>query len=39
MQFLVHQKRYKNEHNQWIIKSGLLHASEAIEDYWTKILS
>jgi len=39
MQFLVHQKKYRNKHNQCIIKSGMPHASEAIEDYCTKILS
>jgi len=39
MQYLVHWKGYKNEHDQWIAESGLSHAKEAIEDYWTKILS
>ena len=32
-QYLVHWKGYGNEHNQWIIESGLPHAKEVIEDY------
>jgi len=38
-QFLVHWKEYGDEHNQWIMESGLLHAKGAIEDYWARILS
>ena len=38
-QFLVHWKGYKNEHNQQIAETELLHAKEIIEDYWTRILS
>ena len=30
IQFLVHQKGYENEHNQWIVETGLLHAKEMI---------
>jgi len=37
--FLVHWKSYGNNHNQWIAESGLLHAKEAIQDYWMKISS
>ena len=39
IQYLVHQKKYGDEHNQWIIEIGLPHAKEAIENYWMKILS
>ena len=39
VQYLVHWKNYGNEHDQWIAKTGLLHAREAIEDYWTRCLS
>ena len=38
-QYLVHWKGYRNKHNQWIAETGLSHAKEAIEDYWTRILS
>ena len=38
IQFLVYQKDYKNKHNQWIVKTGLLYAKEAIQNYWTKLL-
>ena len=38
-QFLVYWKGYRNEHDQFIAKIGLLHAKEAIEDYWSRILS
>ncbi len=30
---LVHWKGYGNEHNQWIVESGLSHARQVIEDY------
>jgi len=33
MQFLIHWKRNGNEHNQWIVETGLLYAKEAIQDY------
>ena len=39
MQFLVHWKGYGNKYDQWIVEMGLLHATEVIEDYWTKLLS
>ena len=32
-QFLAHWKRYRDEHNQWIMKSGLPHVKGMIEDY------
>ena len=32
-QFLVYQKVYRNEHNQWIAEKRLLYAKEAIQDY------
>jgi len=32
-QYLVHWKGYRDEHDQWIIESGLPHVKEAIEDY------
>ena len=38
-QYLVHWKGYGDEHDQWITKSGLPYAKEAIEDYWTRCLS
>ena len=38
-QYLVHWKSYGDKHDQWIVESGLPHAKEVIEDYWTKILS
>ncbi len=39
MQYLVYQKDYRDEHNQWIVKLGLSHAREAIEDYWSRCSS
>jgi len=39
MQYLVHWKGYGNEHDKWIAESGLLHAKQVIEDYWTRYLS
>jgi len=39
IQFLVHWKGYRDEHDQWIAESGLPHAKGMIEDYWTRILS
>jgi len=38
-QYLVHWKGYRDEHDQWIAETGLPHAKEAIEDYWTRCLS
>ena len=38
-QYLVHWKGYRDEHNQWIAETELPHAKEAIEDYWTRVLS
>ena len=32
-QFLVYWKGYRDEHNQWIVETGLPHAKEVIEDY------
>jgi len=29
----MHWKGYGDEHDQWIAKSGLSHAKEAIKDY------
>ena len=39
MQYLVHWKGYGDEHDQWIAESGLPHAKQVIEDYWTRYLS
>ena len=39
IQYLVHWKGYGNEHDQWIVESGLPHARKAIEDYWTRYSS
>jgi len=39
IQFLVHWKGYRDEHNQWIVESGLPHAKGMIEDYWARISS
>ena len=39
IQFLLYWKGYGNEHDQWIAESRLPHAKDAIEDYWTRILS
>ena len=36
-QFLVYQKDYGNKHNQWIVKMGLQHAKEVIQDYWAML--
>ena len=33
MQYLVHLKGYRDEHDQWIAETGLPHARKAIEDY------
>jgi len=38
-QYLVHWKGYRDEHDQWIAETGLPHAKETIEDYWTRVLS
>jgi len=38
-QYLVHWKGYGDEHDQWIAEMGFPHAKEAIEDYWTRVLS
>ena len=38
-QYLVYWKGYSDEHDQWIVETGLPHAKEAIEDYWTRVLS
>ena len=38
-QYLVYWKGYRNKHDQWIVETGLPYAKEAIEDYWTRILS
>ena len=38
-QYLIHWKGYGDEHNQWIVESGLPHAKDTIEDYWTRYLS
>ena len=38
-QYLVHWKGYGDEHDQWIAKTGLPYAREAIEDYWTRYSS
>ena len=32
-QYLVHWKDYGDKHDQWIVKSGLSHVKEVIEDY------
>ena len=39
MQYLVHWKGYGDKHDQWIVESGLPHAKEVIEDYWTRCSS
>ena len=38
-QYLIHWKGYGDEHDQWIAESGLPHARQAIEDYWTRYSS
>ena len=38
-QYLVYWKGYGNKHDQWIAESGLPHARQVIEDYWTRYLS
>ena len=38
-QYLVHWKGYGDEYDQWIAESGLPHAKQVIEDYWTRYLS
>ena len=37
-QFLVHWKEYRNKHDHSIVKIGLPHAKEVIQDYSTKLL-
>ena len=39
MQYLVHWKGYRDEHDQWIAKMRLSYAREAIEDYWARYSS
>ena len=39
MQYLVHWKDYGNEHDQWIVETGLPHTKEVIKDYWKSYLS
>jgi len=36
---IINEEEYEIEHNQWIAETGLSHAKEVIEDYWTRILS
>lgn len=36
-QFLVYQKGYGSEHDQWIAEMGLPHAKETIQDYWARL--
>jgi len=31
--------RYGDEHDQWIVETGLLHAKQVVEDYWTRCSS
>jgi len=38
-QYLVHWKSYRDEHDQWIVETGLPHAREAIEEYWARYSS
>jgi len=38
-QYLVHWKGYGDEHDQWIAETGLSHAKQAVEDYWTRCSS
>ena len=38
IQYLVHWKGYGDEHDQWIAETGLPHAKQAVEDYWTRHL-
>jgi len=38
-QYLIHWKGYRDKHDQWIVKTGLHHAKEVIEDYWTRYSS
>ena len=37
-QYLVHWKGYGDKHDQWIAETGLPHAKQAVEDYWTRHL-
>jgi len=39
MQYFTHWKGYGNKNDQWIAESGLPHAKETIEDYYTRYLS
>ena len=39
VQYLVHWKGYRDEHDQWIVETGLPHAKEVIEDYWIRVSS
>jgi len=33
IQYLVHWKGYGDEHDQWIVETGLSHAKQAVKDY------
>jgi len=39
IQYMVHWKGYKNEHDQWIVETVLPHAKGVIEDYWIRYSS
>jgi len=38
-QYLIHWKGYRDEHDQWIVETGLPHAKKVIEDYWARCSS
>jgi len=38
-QYLIYWKGYRDEHDQWIVESGLPHARQVIEDYWMRYSS
>ena len=39
IQYLIHWKGYKDEHDQWIAEMRLSHAKEVIKDYWARCSS
>jgi len=32
------KEEYRDENDQWMAETGLQHAQETIQDYWTKLL-
>jgi len=39
IQYFIHWKGYRDEHDQWIAETGLFHTNKVIENYWTRVSS